>query len=138
MKSGQLVCHGTIRDLKNKYSQGFTVLLKLNGSRLNIVVDAVDGAVQLTPASSQKQLLQPAGEELRRPADVDRLKADFEGRYEGACSLKDEHSVSSRKVAVFWFAFFLCNLSFVIRVCCTTTSVTAASGGATCSGRSRS
>lgn len=104
MKSGQLVCHGTIRDLKNKYSQGFTVLLKLNGSRLNVVVDVVDGAVQLTPAGSQKQLLQPAGEELRRSTDVDRLKADFEGRYGGACSLKDEHSVSDKK---FQFAFFI-------------------------------
>lgn len=96
MKAGRLVCHGTIRDLKDKYSQGFTVLLKLNGSRLNIVVDTLDGSVQLASADSQRQLLNSAqsAARLQRPSDVDKLKSDFEEQYEGRSILKDEHSVS--------------------------------------------
>lgn len=112
MKSGQLMCHGTIPELKQRYGQGFTVLLKLKPPLLNIVVNSTEtdhGIVSngvLSPGDSQRQLLQDSSRTRTNNGEVIKLKEDFEHQYRGQTTLKDQHSVSNnifdRLTEVLW------------------------------------
>lgn len=103
MKAGQLECYGTIPELKQRYGQGFTVMLKLKTSELTITV------VSVTPEATQNRVSttvqnQSAG---RRPnsteqpvidsEEVKSLMLEFEEKYKGFCTLRDKHSVSNKK-----------------------------------------
>lgn len=97
MKSGQLECYGTIPELKEKYGQGFTVMLKLKSALINIVVNPLspdDG----DSTASQSQPLSPlkvCKDETLLMSDTEEVKAVmrcFEEKYKGYCTLRDKHS----------------------------------------------
>lgn len=106
MKAGELECYGTIPKLKQKYGQGFTVMLKLKPTLLTISIDPANieddqsttsqsrplsmPANQNDPASKKKgQSMQPG---VVEDPEVKQLQEDFEKQYGRFCTLRDKHS----------------------------------------------
>ncbi|KAF5283869.1 hypothetical protein FQA39_LY04689 [Lamprigera yunnana] len=96
MKSGKVECYGTIPNLKIKYGQGFTVMLKLNSSQLTILTsdptdDTAGGQDQsLTNYSFSNGNLNIRA--MKDKSEVSKLMMKFENKFKNVCTLRDEHS----------------------------------------------
>ncbi|XP_031329080.1 ATP-binding cassette sub-family A member 3-like isoform X1 [Photinus pyralis] len=92
MKAGQLECYGTIPKLKEKYGQGYTVMLKLK-SCINIVVnhddtDSTASQSQPLSANSRRDTNLASGDS----EEVKNLMLAFENKYKDLCTLRDKHA----------------------------------------------
>ncbi|KAF5274074.1 hypothetical protein FQR65_LT04472 [Abscondita terminalis] len=98
MKSGELECYGTIPKLKEKYGQGFTVMLKLKSSLISIVVNPLNQDDSDSTASQSQPLSPPQTTEkvdmvtMGDSEEVKSLMKYFEEKYKGFCTLRDKHS----------------------------------------------
>ncbi|KAK5648970.1 hypothetical protein RI129_003862 [Pyrocoelia pectoralis] len=95
MKAGVLECYGTIPQLKEKYGQGFTVMLKLK-NLLHVVIcsdDTDSTASQSQPLSATLRGNADAVIHTNEdPPDVKKLIIAFENQYKGFCTLRDKHT----------------------------------------------
>lgn len=92
MKKGEIYCQDTVPRLKQKYGNGFTVILKLkSSSEPTDEVDGIESPLSEQFDSETEILLQASDDDSKQVKDVMRSVMRI---YKNNLTLKDKHLVS--------------------------------------------